>query len=209
MNEMAFETGLNDKNNYQGKTDWEFYNKPENKKFVKLLKDKIGSNKYKFYKVPGVITSYFLTDENDNYLGRIQLEVINNKGYIKTSHGSIKNFYKIMFTLLLTEVKEIYSDVSLSTQAIKSYEKLSKNGLYKIKIKDTDNNIHDFDKDLLLQYPGNVVQITEKQEGFIEEHFKDYYKRISLNQVNGRPDTFKRMFLESDEYLDLFLFGQM
>jgi len=210
MNEMAIETGINDKNNYQGKSDWSFYQKPGNKKYIRLLKKDIGSKKYKLYKTDGIVTSYFLISENNKYIGRIQIDKINKDGYIKTSHGTIKNFYQIMFTLLVPDYRNIYSDVSLSTQAIKSYEKLAGSGtkLFKINIKDTRNKIHKFNKELLLQYPGNVVQISESQKGFVNEHFKDYYTRIKQNQ-GVLPGVFKQMFISGDTNLDLFLFGKL
>ena len=124
INEMAIETGINDKNSYQGKTDWKFYQKPENKKYIKLYKKNIGSKHYKVYTTSGGSTvSVFLTTESDEYLGRIQVSDFGNKAEIHTSHGTIKDFYKIMFTVMLSMWDVILSDYSLSTQAIKSYEK--------------------------------------------------------------------------------------
>ena len=203
---MAIETGINDKNNYSGESDWEYYQRPENRKFLELFLDKLGSKHYTIYKTGKNIISYFLT-KDDKYLGVIQVEEFPNKqARILTSHSYEKGFYQIMFQMLLTKYNSILSDVSLSTQAIKSYKKLSKSQMFKIGVLDVDNQIHKFSKSKLLEYPGNRVIILPKQEKFLKEHLDEYYKRISQSE-NNRPSTFKQMFESNDNNLDLFLFG--
>ena len=201
---MAIETGINDKNNYQGKTDWIFYQEKDNQKFLKLIKTKLSSKNYSIYETKGSYLSWFLV-KNDKYLGRIQFDIIDGNPRLLTSHGTIKGFYQLMFAFMLTKYDNIQSDVSLSTQAIKSYERLSKAQIFKVKIKD-HQGIHDFDKSILLKYPGSRVYIQEEYK-FLKEHFDDFDKRIQHNEESGRAGTFKMMFSKEDSNLDLFLFG--
>ncbi len=209
MSEMAIETGINDKNNYSGQLDWEFYKKPENKKHISKFVDKIGSKNYTIYKTGKNIISYFLV-QGDIYKGVLQIEEFpKGTARILTSNSKIRGFYQLMFMILLTKFDKILSDVSLSSPAIKSYEKLSKMNIFNISVVEYSSGKErtvPFSKKMLLKNPGNKVQIEEKQKGFMREHLKEYNRRIEQEE-NGRPSTFKRMFMENDENLDLFLFG--
>ena len=199
-NEMARNTGYGSYNAHSGKKDWEFELSKNNKE---LLKDKLGSERYKVYKV---FSKYYLTSENDEYLGRLELTPPNNKGVsvIETSHSNIKKgFYNIMFTAILgskkTGIKEILSDTALSNQAIKSYTKLSKLNNLKLSIYDTFSGKQEYDEKTLLDNENYRVSITENWN--LEKVFEDYYNRIT----NGNR---KREYFERCSSLDNFLFSE-
>ncbi len=208
LKEMAVQTGISGDGAHEGKGDWE-YNKKYN--FIKLVNDKLGSKSYQVYKTitPGIFT-YFLT-KDDNYRGKIQVQEVKNGIQIIASHKeSIKGFYQIMFTIMLKEYKEIYSDVMLSTQAIKSYEKLSKkHTLFNIYVKENQEYIP-FSKEALLRDKNNtvVIKVQTKNENFIKEHLDEYYKRIQQTE-NNKPSSFMKMFITKDQELDQYLFGNL
>jgi hypothetical protein len=149
--------------------------KDKGKKFTKLLKDKVSKERYKVYKTDLL---YFLVSENDDYLGCIEIK---NK-HIKSSDSKLKRgFYLIMFTVILTDINEIFSDFRLSTQAINSYEKLAKNNQLSIKLYNTvSKEYFNFSKEKLKE-DNIIVSIKEKHNGSINEMFKEFYERLSYN----------------------------
>jgi len=81
-NEMAHISGIHSNRSFSLKSDWDnhFKNKSE------LLVSKL-PKKYKIYKN---MSFYFLVDENDEYLGSLELKDV-SKECINTNKGVIKN----------------------------------------------------------------------------------------------------------------------
>ena len=177
INEMAVSSGVSNKNNFSSKDDWDFY-KTENRKFITLVQDNVTSKHWKIYKTK---TIYFLVSEYEEYLGKIDITPVGDEAIINTSHSTIKGLYSIMFPVILKKFDVILSGNSLSTQAIRSYEKLSKTAKnFKVKLQTVDG-IKDFDKKELVKDPLTTVIITEALEEFAENN------------------TFKKMFLENSK----------
>jgi len=198
--EMAFDSGINNKNNYSGASDWEFYQK--NPKFINLFMKNIGPKNYSVYKTK---TKYFLVKDL-KYQGIIEISKVNDEAYIASSHKlpEVKGFYSIMFPILLHDFKKIHSGDSLSTQAIKSYTKLSKTKLFKVGVL-TPTGIKDFNKKLLLK-GSNTVIIYEGTK-FIVEFYKDYHKKINFTDI--LPSLHRKMFLENNPELERYLYSDL
>ena len=107
---------------------------------------------------------------------------------------------------MLSKWDIILSDYSLSTQAIKSYEKLSKQSLFDVEILNTSNEIIKFSKSELLKYPGIRVIIHSKNK-MVQERLEKYYKEIENDQIPGLGSTLKQMFEDYNKNLDVWLFG--
>ena len=210
---MARNRGQGSYNAHSGKSDWEFELDRDTKE---LVKDNIGSKRYKLYKV---FSKYYLTSESDVYLGRIELTEP-NKGVsvIETSHSNMrKGFYNIIFTSILgnTNIKEILSDTELSNQAIKSYSKLSRLNNIKINIWNMSQGKMDYSEESLLSDGSFRVSITESWN--LHEVFKRYNKRYLQKDINENSEdkylkihinTHRRSYLEKCSSLDNFLFSE-
>jgi hypothetical protein len=174
-----------------------------------LIRDRIGSNHYKVYQVG---STYFLTTENNEYLGYIEFDITRKYHIIRMSSSNIeRGFYIIMFTTILSSgVKEIVSDSMLSTNAIKSYEKINKSKS-SISLKVTDGvNYWDFSREMLLNDDSYRVSVKEKHD--LNELFNEYYNRIDEDlEYNGvtTPSSYKRSYENKTETCDWFLFGNL
>lgn len=202
---MADETGVNG-STFDRTSEWGDFIK--NSTFTKLIYDNLGTNRYKVYRYGSEL--YYLTDENNNYLGHIELE--NNR--INSSFSKLKGgFYNIMFTIILTQIQYIISDKSLSTQAIRSYEKLNQLPAKKYKMYVISNNnisnTKPFSKEELLSNSSNRVMITEKSQNYMLESIKDYYTRINkYDKLSGYPLSLTKYYNEKNEICDLYLFNE-
>jgi len=179
INEMAYISGKHDNNSFSLKLDWDNHFKEK----AHLIIDKIPKN----YKIYSYMNYYFLTDKNNEYLGYIQLKDV-SKIYniketfqIKTSNSSgiVKGFYNIMFTSILvrTNIKCILSDGNLSSNAVKSYERLNKESKLNILLLDRlSKEIIPFDKKELIRNANTIVMVTGNAEIF--EIYKIYKEKI-------------------------------
>ena len=204
IDEMVVETGVNG-NTFDRTNEWKTY---LGSPFTKLLKDNLGTNRYKIYKYGS--ETYYLTDENNEYIGHIELE--NSK--IVSSFSKLKGgFYNIMFTFILTQIPYILSDKSLSSQAIRSYEKLSNLPDKKFKLKiSLDGNIKNttnFNKDMLLSNSYARVLITEKYQNYMKNNIEDYFERINkYDKITKSPISLTKYYNERNEICDLYLFNE-
>jgi len=194
IDETAIETGIN--SSKTKKYDWDtFYKNKINTKSVKLINDKVSSFHWKVYMT---LNSYFLVDENNEYLGHIEFIFIDKKIIkILESNSEIKSgFYAIMFNIILSNnINEILSDNKLSTQAIKSYKKLKidkTNQYFNIKVK--INNEY-FDDLSLIKSNGAIFSVTEKYNGNIKECWNEFYRRYeNINEITGKRSSWGNDF---------------
>lgn len=183
ISEMAFISGKLQYDQHNKQTDWDnFFKKDVN---LKLLSKYIPD--YKIYLHGN--SNYFLTDKEDNYKGHIQLDNTNlgkpkfrNPVQVVSSNqdGSIKGFYNIMFTNILThtDVDAIFSDSNLSTNAVNSYEKLSGSNLMVLKYK--DDAFYDIDELFIsIEDPGVLYVVTPKKTKIeLIERYNNYVTHI-------------------------------
>jgi hypothetical protein len=202
--EMAYDSGVNDQQNYSKKKDWSFY---KGRDKTQLIAKDLGGSHYKIY-FSG-LSSYFLTTEDDEYLGQLEGRYSENTFYISSSQSDVKGFYQIMFISLLakTNIKHIISDISLSTQAIGSYEKLAKNNLLKTEIL-CNNKIIPFSKEVLLSKPSCQVMVSSNTD--LQEHFYNFYNKVNMvEQETNRPLAHNVAFNNREKYIDNVLFGEI
>lgn len=176
------------------------FSKIINSEFMTLLVKDVDSQHNKIHQFGG--GTFFLVSEEDEYLGHLELE--ENK--ITNSYSKINGFYKIMFShiLLHTNIKEIYSDISLSQAAINSYEKLSKSNLFKVLLL-VNGKEEKFNKDELLNNLSTRVLIKENQ---FKIKWEMYIKRInSLSEGTTHPSFFRQKYLKKDVFLDEWLYN--
>jgi len=199
IEEMAVETGIN--GSKSRKYDWDNFYKDKIKE-LDLIKDKLGSNRFKVYKAFNV---YFLIDEKNDYKGHIELSSDKPKIYhITDSNSDIKSgFYSLMFSVLLSTkgIDEILSDNKLSTQAIKSYLKLNNRfskQAFNVRVK-IDNTYIEASKEHILNNR-TVFSITERYEGTIKETFKDFDERFN------NKSSWYHWYENNDKDLDMVLF---
>jgi hypothetical protein len=201
INEMAHMSGILDSKSYSLKKDFDKY---KNSKSFKLQADKIGSMNYSLYKSTIDLNEIYFLTENDEYRGQITFMKDGNSLIIKTSHKekSVKGFYNILFTIILNKNKsiEIVSDNNLSTQAFKSYMKLSKNKSFILKTK-TMFGYEEFTKENIEDSMFNRVSLSLKN--FVLE---EYYNKI--NDILLFENHYKKMFQENDETLEQILMGE-
>lgn len=201
---MASETGQNG-NTFNRSGEWNTFYKTSN--FTKLIYEELGTNKYKFYKHGSEL--YFLIDKNDNYIGHIELHDSKITSSFSLLNGG---FYNIMFTLILTQIPYILSDKELSSQAIRSYEKLNTLPSKKFKLYISDSGLKTkipFDKNTLLSSTEYRVLITEKNLHSMRNSVEDYYTRINLyDSLSGYPKSLTKYHNEGHEICDLYLFNE-
>jgi len=213
IGEMGFETGINSSKSRED--DWEFYSSDKGKKFINLIYKNIGKDRFKIYlNKTSHISNYFLVLEN-KYKGHISL----NKNKIFESNSEIKSgFYKLMFLFILEHKKEnIYSDTQMSTQAIKSWAKLSQDKYNRLEI--------------MIDSFGSLIQATK--ENYLKDtlsrfvvvysttNISEYYKRIKdfeheplkidENYFKNGINEWRTMKLEMkkrNNNIDLFLFSE-
>lgn len=154
-------------------------------KMTILLKDNYSSMHYKIFKYGAI---YYLSTDENNYLGYLELEeVSNNICKINASHSKLKGgFYNLFFTFILsfTKYKEILSDISLSDQAITSYSNLNNKSHLNIRVK-SFNSYFPFSKEKLTSDVKNRVSITEAVD------LLEYYYDVNANIANIRLFTSK------------------
>ena len=206
LQELAVDVGKqNDKQNSR-EFDWnKFYRDTD----IPVLEQKdIGSNRYKLYRV---YSSFFLTTENNDYLGILVLNINNRTGIITLSNSKLKTgFYNIMFTTILSLdiVDELLSDVKLSSNAIKAYLNLSINNMLSIKVLTIDGSYIDISRDNILNNNTNRFSVKEKyNKGSIRESFTDYYTRIyEVSDNDLIVPAYVWLYNNKDSWLDSFLF---
>jgi hypothetical protein len=207
LGEMARETGETSLNTNSKEREWnKFY---KNTEFKKLILKDIGANHLKLYRVANI--NFYLTDENDEYKGQIELDINNKVGIISNSHSSLeRGFYNIMFTSLLGSglVTQIISDEELTTNAINSYEKLNRNGSLVIQVYTPDKKYLEFTRENLKQNVLNRISVTERELGEASRVFEDYYSRIyKLKDPDVLHESgYRSSYLKYCSSLDNFLF---
>jgi hypothetical protein len=199
INEMARRTRSHAPGSF---LDMEEYEKYKDLGVLELVKDNIGSQKYKFYKVGNEI--FYLTDKNDNPVGIITGDTQGTDFEIwgTEKDPKVKGFYGMMFPLILnhTKIKNIYSGTLLSPSAAKVYDKLDKsNSLVDVYIK-TPEGVKKYNSDLLFQDPKNRVLVTQDKQ-FLKEHFD------KIDRIQKDPLKFRNFFIEGNENADIYTFG--
>lgn len=204
IQEMAVDTGVNSRDNFSKDSEWDFYKNNEN---TMLVANNIGSQHYKVYQNG---SNFFLTSKEDEYKGQLEGTIKDSLFVITSSNAdsTVKGFYNIIFTVILgnTNITEINSDVAISSNAIRSYERLSVNSNLILKVKHrretNKDNYLEFSKEELLK-PNMVVSVSSYN---LKEHFKDYYNRIQSIDKNGFPLAFNLEFNKQKGGVDRFLF---
>jgi len=173
MNEMATHMGHSPKGIFSKK---ELFNDIKNS--LILIKDKLPGG----YSVLKNESDYYLT-KNDDYMGHIEYIRTGSVISINHSHSEIKRgFYELIFSSILSDRLgsigsiEILSDLSLSTQAIKSYENLNRSvSIFELAVK-IGKTYHKYSTELLLSSRRAKVSIKSKHN--ITEVFDEYYKKL-------------------------------
>lgn len=191
---MGIETGVNSPNAFNYESDWNTFYKNKSKPLLK----NIGSGHYSIFKEG---SSFFLTDKNENYQGQLELKIENKVAYIISSHSKLKGgFYNIMFMSLfsLKIFNVILSDTKLSTQALKSYQKLKINGHLKINVFDGSSYI-EYTEENYKKAVHNRVSIRENTD--IYEVFNEYYSRIYSKEKSAFKNEFELQGSGIDNWL--------
>jgi len=172
FNEMASDTGTAPKDIFSLKNKLNISN-------LTLVIKKL-PNKMSIYKDSN---KYFLI-QNKEYKGHIEFIKMGGTIEISASHSEIKKgFYSIMFTSILSEtnITEILSDTSLSTQAIKVYENLNRKlSTFELGIK-IGPVYKPFDKELLLSNKHAKVSIKAKFN--FAEALDDYHRKLEFSET--------------------------
>lgn len=211
VNEMAHTSGDIGPDSFSKEQEWN-KNIPniKNSPFIKLLKDRMGGSRYKLYLQGN--DSYFLTNENDEYLGQIEATKNQNILSIESSHANsnkIKGFYSIIFPVFFAiGITQIYSHNNLSNKAINSYDRLTKvNNNLKLQTYNTKTQEYkDWDENSNQSVHDNInviICVTEKEPNGINEQFIGYYKRIN------NKGHLKMFHDKKDPALDNYLFGDL
>jgi len=171
--EMAVMKGKYGAGTFTHENDWDYDYNPDAEEYIggtKLLAESKGSRLYK--------TDYilFLTDTNNVYLGATEYVDYGKIVHLETAHSTLKkDFYKTLFSLILTEYKEIKSDHVLSEKAFKAYGKLQ--GKFKIQVVDKANNYYEFSKENLFIDAGNTPEYDSRK------HDQDmYFRTVSVKK---------------------------
>ena len=210
IQEMTHNTGIN--NNNRNKIDnWNFYN-TKGRKFIELIKDKLGSQHFKIYRTfDGKIGMYFLVSENEEYKGHINYTQKGKTIHILESskEKDVKYFYQIMFTVLLLHHHEILSDSKLSKQAVKSYIKIANsiaNQQINIKVKLHNKYLEPTEENIYKTGALFSVRKTSKDDNSIEETFKEFNERYSYIGILGHRYSWGRLYDEKNKDIDRILF---
>lgn len=114
-------------------------------KNLKLLKDTIKPLNNKLYSGDDI---FYLTDDNDNYIGHLEyINISRNIIKVTSSYSKQRGFYKLLFKLILilTNIKMIFGDDEQSTDAIAAWKSVLKG--FKKKVYNTETNeVEDFIK---------------------------------------------------------------
>jgi hypothetical protein len=111
---------------------------------LKLIKDKVDPFDNKVYQGDYV---FYLTDENDKYLGHLEYEPIDaNKIMITTSFSKQRGFYDLLFKLIIvkTPFKYIFGGYEQTESAVGSWKKVMSRFTKKVYNTKT-KHIEDFD----------------------------------------------------------------
>lgn len=171
---------------------------------MKLVKDGINSEHYKLYRYGK--GTFYLTDENNRYLGFIEGSYKDNLLIITLTNSQIKgNFYNLMFTsiLALTEVEYIFSDLSLSPSSVKAYKKLNANSALKVKmslsISTNISNFEELDIEKLFDDNSYRIVVYEKNKGHLGERFSSLTIPIIHSYYVKRDKSINnRLYCESE-----------
>lgn len=186
LNEMAIDKGTHSSGGYGFKLDWESIKNNQN--LIHLIKKHINSKRMNLYSNP-FGTKFYLTNDSLDFLGAIELENKNKRAFIVASDSYIeKGFYNIMFSAILglTNIEELISDYQLSSNAIKAYENLIKQGEFKIKVIDLKTyEYFDFSKEKLLSNEKLRVSVSE---GVIKEGYERFFEFVEKYGFNKTID---------------------
>lgn len=201
-----YEMADNNNINYVPSREFEFIEQ-FNTSFMKLLKNGINSEHYNLYQYGS--GTFYLTDENNKYLGFIDGYVDDkNRYFISMSSSEIKgNFYNLMFTSILgyTNIKEILSDDSLSPKAAKAYENLLNKSQLKVQLVQlvqllSHNNYEDFDINKLFSDKKYRASVTESITSNIKESIKTSFTIPVIYKLYTKRDVLfnNRIYCESN-----------
>lgn len=149
----ATETGM-----HEGGSRESEWNKVLDRQFnmLTLMYDK----DVKLYLYPTI--TYYLTDLDNKYLGHVEIR----DGKVGNSFSNMRGgFYNKIFQLIFeySSIKEILSDVRLSSNVIKAYQNLSRD-VFDVEIK-TRTDYISFSRDKLLEDYINRISIKLKPKG--------------------------------------------
>ena len=165
-------------------------------KHMTLVKDRLPRK----LKVTKDNKNYFLSTENNEYLGHIEYIKKGDVISIVSSHSELKGgFYSIMFTSILSDVREILSDISLSSEALKSYNTLnSEVSNFELAVK-IGTSFKPYSREVLLS--SRTTKISIKYKHNLSEIFDEYYSRISDKEY-----TYGKAYDDKPELLEYYLY---
>jgi hypothetical protein len=106
---------------------------------------------------------FYLTNATLDYLGFIEVRKTDKSDTFKIAYTNSNisgGFYKMMFDAIFgSGVKELWSDVSLSSNALKSYQNMVKKGSFNIQVITRDGEYMKFTKKALTAEDFNRISI--------------------------------------------------
>lgn len=106
---------------------------------------------------------FYLTNANLDYLGFIEVRKTDKSDTLRIAYTNSNisgGFYKTMFDAIFgSGVKELWSDVSLSSNAVKAYQNMVKKGSFNIQVISKDGEYMKFTKKALTADELNRVSI--------------------------------------------------
>lgn len=190
LNEMASVRGTEEYSSHNKKYEWD---QLKGTQFIKLIKKNINSTHHLYSTIQE--KTFFLTNDNMDYLGSLEVETVGSKykvAKILASNSGIKSgFYLVMFTAILTftDIDEILSGLKISQNAYNSYEKLT--GDYQaLKVSVILNGEElEFNRENVIKTGARISVTFRKNTGFNDADRKDFlhsysrfYENFKLNQ---------------------------
>lgn len=196
LNEMALNTGIN-MGGLSRESEFTSLEIPTSEFSIQIINN-YSSQHYNIYKYG---STFYLASKDNNYLGYLEVSPFSStKGQIGASHSILKGgFYNLMFSAVLayTEFNEIFSDTSLSSQAINSYENLNNKSHLKIRVY-TSSGYTEFSKDILLNDVNNIVSISESFN--LKEYYNKYPRKNTYDEAlfeSMNPAFDEKLFCEA------------
>ena len=109
---------------------------------------------------------YFLTNSDLKYLGFIEVRKTDDPKVFRiayTNSALSGGFYKLMFQVMFDSgIKELYSDVSISSNAFKSYQNMFKKNYFNVQVITDEGEYLKFSRKNLTDKELNRVSIKQK-----------------------------------------------
>lgn len=168
---------------------------------LKLIADDIKPLSNKLYQG---IDIFYLADKNNNYLGHIEYDKIDNdKITIRSSFSTQRGFYELMFKFILikTPIKMIFGDTKQTNRSVKAWKKII-NKHKPIVFNRVTNQVEVFDKNKEDEYwtpdpkeaSTYLVGISESDNNFID-NYNEIVSLIESRNLKNRLTDFTSEYL--------------